>query len=300
MFTIIKANLNIDFLGKRNFFIFLSSVLVIASLILIFTRGINYGIDFTGGIELHVKFNNSVDIKNLRDNLNSLESTDELGVQNFGDSDLEYLIRFKGSQENVEKLNKDITESFNTNYGIGAYEILKVDMVGPRVGKELRNSGFYAVLYALIGILLYIAIRFDFKYSPGAVVALIHDVIITVGVFSLFQRQFSLSTIAALLTIVGYSLNDTVVVFDRIRETIGKGSLAISIVNKAINDTLSRTILTSITTLIAVICLSIFGGPILFDFALALLIGITVGTYSTLFIATPTLLYFDKLYSKKN
>jgi preprotein translocase subunit SecF len=300
MFMIVKPNINIDFVGKRAFFIFLSTVLILASLILIFTRGINYGIDFTGGIEIQVKFNDNVEIQELRNNLNEIKGADDLGVQSFGDNSNEFLIRLKGEESNIDHLNKSITQSFIDNYGQDKFEVLKVDMVGPRVGKELRTSGFLAVLYALIGILIYVAIRFDFKYSPGAVAALIHDIIITVGVFSLLQRQFSLSTIAALLTIVGYSLNDTVVVFDRLRETIGKSTLALSLVNKALNDTLSRTILTSLTTLLVVICLFIFGVPVIFDFALALLIGITVGTYSTLFVAIPTVLYFDKLYSKKN
>lgn len=301
MFTIIKPGTNIDFLGKKNICIFISLLLVIISIFLVFTRGINYGIDFTGGIELQVKFNKDVDIKDLRLALSNIKGKDDLQVQSFGDKANEFLIRLQGEEENLEKVSSGITEQFNKSYGSDSFEVLKTDIVGPKVGAELRSSGFYAVLYALIGILIYITLRFDFKYSPGAVIALIHDVIITVGIFSLLQIQFTLSTIAALLTIVGYSLNDTVVVFDRIREVVGKnkGIIAPSLINKALNDTLSRTILTSFTTLLVVICLFIYGGSVIMNFSIALLIGITVGTYSSLFIATPSLMFFDKLREKK-
>ncbi len=301
MFTIIKPGTKIDFIAKKNIFIFISLLLIVISTFLVFTRGINYGIDFTGGVELQVRFNKDVDIQNLRLAMSSVKGSDDLQVQSFGDKDNEFLVRLQGGEKNLEKLSSDITDQFNKTYGINSFDILKIDIVGPKVGKELRNSGIYAVLYALIGILIYITLRFDFKYSPGAVIALMHDVIITVGIFSLLQIQFTLSTIAALLTIVGYSLNDTVVVFDRIRETTGKnkGVIAVSLINKALNETLSRTLLTSFTTLLVVICLFLFGGPVIMNFALALLIGIFVGTYSSIFIATPSLIFFDKLREKK-
>lgn len=302
MFTFIKPDINIDFMGKRLFFAFVSATLLIISLILIFTRGINFGIDFTGGVEIQAKFNSDVDVKDLRLTLTGIKGHDDLQVQRLGEEHNEFLIRFKGEEKDLDSLSASITNIFKEKYGDGSFEILKVDMVGPKVGKELRNSGFYAILYALIGILIYITIRFDFKYSPGAVLCLVHDVIITIGVFSLLQREFSLTTIAALLTIVGYSLNDTVVVFDRIRETVGKtkGVIASSLVNKALNETLSRTTLTSLTTLFVVIALFFFGGLVLRDFALALLIGITIGTYSSIYIASPIMLLMEKYFAKKS
>lgn len=302
MFTFIKADINIDFMGNRLFFSFVSITLIIISLILIFTRGINFGIDFTGGASIQVKFKEAVDVKELRMGLTEIKSNDALQVQSLGDQNNEFLLTFKGEEKQLDTLNSSITQVLKDKYGDGSFEILKTDMVGPKAGKELRNSGFYACLYALLGILIYITIRFDFKYSPGAVACLIHDIIITVGIFSLLQREFSLTTIAALLTIVGYSINDTVVIFDRIRETVGKskGVIAPSLVNKALNETLSRTVLTSLTTLFVVTSLFFFGGLVIRDFALALLIGIVVGTYSSVYIASSLMLLMDKYFSKKS
>lgn len=301
MFKIIKPNTNINFMSKRHFFIGLSFLLLLVSVFLFATKGLNYGIDFTGGIELQVKFKKDTKIVDVRNSLKKL-NLKALEVQSFGEEDVnEFLLRIKGQEEKLTQTIKVIEGNLDANFGKGSYDVRKVDLVGPKVGKELRKKGFYAIIYALIGILIYIALRFDYKFSPGAVLALVHDVLITVGIFSLFKIQFTLSTIAALLTIVGYSLNDTIVVYDRIRETMEKlkGTVFQSVINRAINDTLSRTILTSLTTLAVVSMLLFYGGSVIKDFALALFIGVIVGTYSSIFIASPILLDIDKAISKK-
>jgi preprotein translocase subunit SecF len=226
----------------------------------------------------------------------------DLQVQSFGDSSFhEFLIRVEGEEKELDKLTKSIQKTLEEKYGKDTHEIRRIDIVGPKVGSELRRDGFYSIIYALVGILIYIAFRFDYKFSPGAVAALIHDVVITLGIFSLLQYQFTLSTIAALLTIIGYSLNDTIVVYDRIRETMGKlkGTVLESVINKALNETLSRTLLTSLTTLIVVAMLLIFGGSVIRDFAFALMIGVLVGTYSSIFIASPVLINMDRILNKK-
>jgi preprotein translocase subunit SecF len=192
-------------------------------------------------------------------------------------------------------------KKLSDNFATGDYEIRKVDVVGPKVGRELKLSGLYALIYAMLGIFIYIAIRFDYKFSPGAVIALLHDSIIVVGVFAITQYQFTLSTIAALLTVIGYSVNDTIVVYDRIRETMAKqkGTSLHDVINRGINDTLRRTVLTSFTTMLVVTMLLIFGGATLWDFSLALFVGILVGTYSSIFVASPIIILFNKLAEQK-
>jgi preprotein translocase subunit SecF len=301
MLRIIKPNTNINFMSKRHVFMGLSFLLLIISIFLFSTKGLNYGIDFTGGIELQVKFKNNTKIVEVRKSLSRLNLR-ALEVQSFGEENInEFLLRIKGQEEKLTETIKNIENNLSSSFGNDSYDVRKVDLVGPKVGKELRSKGFYAIIYALIGILIYIALRFDYKFSPGAVLAIVHDVLITIGIFSLFKIQFTLSTIAALLTIVGYSLNDTIVVYDRIRETMEKlkGTVFQGVINRAINDTLSRTILTSLTTLAVVSMLLLYGGNIIKDFALALFIGVVVGTYSSIFIASPVLLDIDKAMHKK-
>lgn len=297
MFRIIKEKTNINFMGSRYIFLTLSCILVLGSIFVLYSRGLNFGIDFTGGIELRVKTEN-ISIEELRTSLIDKELTD-ISVQDFGNKG-EFLIKLSALEENLNPLVSKIENIFKDTFE-DRVEVLKVDVVGPRVGKELRLGGIYSVIYALIGILIYIAFRFNYQFSPGAVFALIHDVIITLGVFSLLQRQFTLSTVAAVLTIVGYSLNDTIVVYDRIREKMGvlKGSVLSKVVNRAINETLSRTILTSLTTLLVVLTLIIYGGEVIADFSTALLIGVLVGTYSSVFVASPVLIMFNARKEKK-
>jgi preprotein translocase subunit SecF len=302
MFMLIKPNTKFDFMGTRFIWIGISVVLVTVSLILFFTKGLNYGVDFTGGIEMNVKFNDAtVDTQKVRDVVRNVK-VDDIQVQKFSDAEKnEYLIRVKSTKENLGELTKDIEANLKAGFPEGSYEVRKVDVVGPRVGEELKLSGIYSLIYAMLGIFIYVFIRFDYKFSVGAIVALLHDPIIIIGVFALTGYQFTLSTVAALLTVIGYSVNDTIVVYDRIRETMGtqKGSSYYDIINKSVNETLSRTILTSAVTMLVVAMLLIFGGATLWDFSLALTIGIVVGTYSSIFIASPIVLYLEDLAKKR-
>ncbi|RJO68635.1 MAG: protein translocase subunit SecF [Myxococcales bacterium] len=201
----------------------------------------------------------------------------------------------------LEGLGPHISQALEKEFGPNSFEILRLDSVGPKVGAELQEQGLLALFYSMLGILIYVAFRFDYRFSPGAIVALVHDVSITAGVFAILQLEFTIPTIAALLTIIGYSVNDTIVVYDRIRENLAKAKVKPLevVVNESINQTLSRTILTSGTTMLVVIALLIFGGGILFDFAFALLIGIGVGTYSSIFIASPIMIWLYRWIEKR-
>jgi preprotein translocase subunit SecF len=302
MFQLFKKDSNIDFMKSSRLCALISTVLVLASLTAFFVKGLNYGVDFTGGIELNVKFNSEeVTTQKVREIMSQVKVAD-LQVQKFSDdSNNEYLIRVKGADENLGDITKEMEKNLSDNFAAGEYEIRKVDVVGPKVGRELKLSGLYALIYAMLGIFIYVAIRFDYKFSPGAVIALLHDSIIVIGVFAITQYQFTLSTIAALLTVIGYSVNDTIVVYDRIRETMAKqkGTSLHDVINRGINDTLRRTILTSFTTMLVVTMLLVFGGATLWDFSLALFVGILVGTYSSIFIASPSIIFLNKLVEEK-
>lgn len=302
MFTIIKPNTNYNFMGYRHHLMAVSGILLIISVVLVFTKGINWGIDFTGGVELHLRSNDSkLGIAEIRKTVEGLYKGD-IQVQNFGEkTSNDYLIRVQGKDEELQKVSKTIEKGISDKFGEKSFSILKVDVVGGKVGSELRTSGLLSVLYALLGILIYIGLRFDFRYSPGGVLCLAHDVVIAVGAYSLLHMQFTLSTVASLLTLVGYSINDTVVVYDRIRETAGKmrGRDLVDIINRAINDTLSRTMLTSLTVFIVIAVLHVVAGDILGDFTLGMLVGNVVGTYSSVFIASPLIITVDYLMEKR-
>lgn len=303
MFTLIKPHTNFDFMGTRKFWITASIIVSVASIVLFFTKGLNYGVDFRGGIEINVRFHNpNVTSQQIRTLMKQIESGD-VQVQQFGGDtkNNEFLIRVEGSETQLNKITKDIQDKLEAKYTKDDYEIRKIDIVGPKVGRELKLSGIYSLIYAMIGIFIYIAIRFDYKFAPGAVIATMHDVIIIIGVFAATGTQFTLSTVAAVLTIAGYSVNDTVVVYDRIRETMGKqkGTPFDKIINISVNDTLSRTILTSVATMLVVVMLLIFGGATLWDFSFALTVGIVVGTYSSIFIASPVVLWMENLMEKR-
>ncbi len=302
MFNLIKPNTNYDFIGTAKIWITISSIIVAASLVFFFSKGLNYGVDFTGGIEMQVKFNDaSVNSQTLRQAMQELGIGD-VQVQKFSDSDAnEYLIRVEGSNSDLTESTKAIETKLESKFAKGSYDIRKIEVVGPKVGEELKFSAIYSLIYAMLGIFIYIAIRFDYKFSPGAIIAVIHDVIVTVGVYSIFGYQFTLSTVAALLAIVGYSVNDTVVIYDRIREVMEKqkGSSLPVIINKAVNETLGRTILTSLVTLLCVAMMLIFGGSSLRDFSFPLIVGMIAGCYSTVFIASPVIILMDRLFSKK-
>jgi len=295
---IIKHDINIDFVGKRKLALIVSAVMIFIGLAsLVVNGGPNYGIDFVGGTLVQVKFADNTDAAKIKDGLASLD-LGSVVVQRFGDDPNEFLIRVQESGEGKD-LSGLIAGSLDAVYGAGQVDIRRVEMVGPQVGKDLRQKGLLSISYAMIGILVYIAWRFELRYAIGAIIALLHDVLITLGAFSITGREIDLPIIAAFLAIIGYSLNDTIIVYDRIRENYGKHQkLGFNeVVNRSINETLSRTILTSGTTLLVVLALFIFGGGVIHNFAFAMLVGIMVGTYSSVFVASPLLILWQDLRS---
>ncbi len=299
---IIKPGINIDLVGKMKIAFAASLFAIIVSIAsLILHGGPNLGIDFAGGTMVQIKFSQETSADRIRDSLRTIGLGNSV-IQRFGYHDNnEFLVKTEKSSSAIEGLSNKIEEALETSYSKGDFEIRRVEVVGPKVGKDLRGKGMLAMLYAVIGILIYVTWRFELRYAVGAVMALIHDVLITVGIFSLLDKEFTLPIIAALLTIIGYSLNDTIVVYDRIRENI-KGIKKQSLketINASINQVLSRTVLTSATTLIVVIALFFLGGAVIHDFAFALLIGILVGTYSSIFIASPIVLVWESVSPSK-
>jgi len=340
---LIKSDINIDFIGKHNIAYALSIILILLSIgSLIIHKGPNYGIDFVGGTIIQIKFSEQVPVDKIRTGLSDIGFNDA-SVQNFGhNQDNEFLIRTSNLAMTDKGLSQSITDAVKASTGI-APEIRRVEMVGPQVGKDLRNKALLAIFYSLLFITIYISGRFELKwilsgvmagslmtavyflsvfnfsmailitaalvitlalfwilrlkYAMGAIVALLHDVLITIGIFSILNLDFSLPIIAALLTIIGYSLNDTIIVFDRIRENIKGAKTTDSLpllFNKSINETLSRTILTSVTTLVVLFALYFLGGEIIHNFAFAMIIGILIGTYSSIFVASPIVLIAHK------
>lgn len=293
MFEIIPKNTKIDFAGKRYITIAISVVAMIATVVLFFTKGLNYGIDFTGGAEVQVKFNKGYSIGELRSLLEA-KSFKNLMIQQLGEDSLhEYLVKIGGEdEESLQKVGLRMETAIESVMAKTDFEIQRVDVVGPQAGSELRKSGFLSMFYALLCILIYVAIRFDFRYSPGAVLALFHDSVITMGIFILTQKEFSLQIVAAILTIIGYSNNDTIIVFDRIRETFKAhpNKSIEDVVNSSINETLSRTLLTSLTTFLVTMSLMILGGGVIHEFAFTMCIGIVVGCYSSIFVASSVLI----------
>lgn len=292
---IIPANTNIDFIGKRKIGYAISAALILIALLSVFALyGIRWGIDFTGGIEVQARFGTDISINDVRQAVASIDSG--VSVQSLGgDDDREFLVRLPSRATDAESnaAAELVRDTLVQALAAGQPDIRRIEVVGPQVGGELRHQGVMAVLFALIGILIYVAIRFEMRYALGAIAATVHDIIVVVGLFSLAGLEFSLPTIAALLTIIGYSLNDTIIIYDRIRETRGKGGKRVAEqINRALNDTLSRTVLTSGTTMITVLCLLLFTqtGTVIHDFAFALFAGILVGTFSSLYIAAPLLL----------
>ncbi|MCZ6724475.1 MAG: protein translocase subunit SecF [Gammaproteobacteria bacterium] len=280
----------IDFMGLRKPAMGLSGFLIMVSLISLVTLKLNLGIDFTGGSIIEVRYQQPVELQPIREMLDDNGFGDAI-VQHFG-SAKEVLIRL------VPKVEQDKAELSSQIIGLlnqvseSAIDVRRVDFVGPQVGEELTEDGGLAVLYALISVLIYVSIRFEYRFSLGAVAALIHDVLITLGVFSILQLDFDLSVLAAILAVIGYSLNDTIVVFDRVRENFRKirKKSAEEITNISINQTISRTLKTSLTTLLVLFSLFFLGGEVIHAFALALIIGVIVGTYSSIYVATTTAL----------
>ncbi len=280
---LLKKDLKIDFMARRKIALTISALLVLLSLGSLFTKGLNLGIDFTGGTLVEIGYQQAADLNVIRTKLAESEFKDAV-VQHFG-TQRDVLIRLStdadlGKADVSTRVLELLPES----------EMRRVEFVGPQVGEELTEDGGLAILYALIGILIYVTIRFQSKFAPGAVAALIHDVIIVLGVFSATGVEFDLPVMAAILAVIGYSLNDTIVVYDRIRENFRnlRKAEAIDIVNTSLNQTLSRTLMTSLTTLLVLFSLFVFGGEMIHAFAFALIIGVVVGTYSSMYVASVT------------
>jgi preprotein translocase subunit SecF len=297
-----------DFVGKMGIFAGISIALVVVSFLYLGIRGINYGIDFKGGTEFQVKFDKSVTIDHVRKSIDDLKIGD-VGVQSFGDNG-EYIIRFQGKAGATDKetndiLNADIAkikEAIKGDFAEKSPEIRSIDTVGPQVGAELKRNGLLAVFYCLLVILIYVGVRFDFKFAPGAVFCLAHDAVITLAIFVAVGKEVNVPILAAILSLIGFSLNDTIVVFDRIRETENKYHHDYGygfVINKAINDMFTRTLITSGTTFVSALCLYLFAGGVVADIAFAICVGIVFGTYSSIYVAAPLVLWMDKLKFKK-
>ncbi len=275
----------IDFVGKRIYAIIFSTILLAASVFSLATNGLKLGIDFTGGTLIEVGYKQGVDLSEVRATLDQAKFK-SANVQYFGSTN-EILIRLEPQTISSAKLSTKIIRLLGDDA-----DIRRVEFVGPKVGEELTNDGGLAMLYALIGILIYVAFRFEYRFALGSITALVHDVMITLGFFSLFQVEFDLTVLAAILAVIGYSLNDTIVVFDRIRENFlsTRHVDPAKIINGALNQTLSRTIMTSVTTLLVLLALFFLGGEIIHGFAIALLIGVLIGTYSSIYVASSMIL----------
>ena len=351
----IKPDININFMGKRKLFLMISVVLVVLSLLAITVRGLNYGIDFAGGILVQVKFEKQVDADQIRSAMNSIGLNDAM-VQNFGqEEDSEFLIRSSAQDMPLEKVEAQVLAALKSATGDEKVETRRVETVGPKAGKDLREKALLALFFSLLLMGVYISGRFEAKwvlaavmalvlggtavtlqmileaagitgdfamvlmilavllvtflacvflrlrYATGAVVSTAHDALVTIGIYCLLGREFNLSTVAALLTIIGFSVNDTIIIYDRIRENLRKGLRLefLDLINRSVNQTLSRTVLTSGTLFIVVVILYFFGGGVIEDFALTMLIGVVVATYSSIYIASPIMYMVPEARKKK-
>jgi len=291
---LIKKDTHIDFMGKFKSALMFSVALILAGIVSVAMHGgLKFGIDFAGGTLVQLKFENPPALDSIRSGLKEIGLGDST-IQEFG-SPNDILIRVERSEGKLEEMGARIKETLEQTKGFSGITVERVEMVGPKVGKDLRMKALLSILYAIIGIVIYISWRFELQYAIAAIIALIHDVLITMGAFSVLDKEFTLVLVAAFLTIIGYSLNDTIVVFDRIRENSRRRSKEPlrDIINTSINQTLSRTLLTSGTTLLVVVALFFLGGEIIHDFSFALLVGVVVGTYSSIFIASVFLLYWE-------
>jgi preprotein translocase subunit SecF len=297
---IFKRPTEIDFMGKMRTALIFSTVLILAGLVSIGVQGgLKFGIDFSGGTLVQLQFKSAPDINNIRDGLKTID-LGESTIQEFG-TKKDILIRVQRSEEKLEEVGSQVKNSLKDKFNLDDITVERVEMVGPKVGRDLREKAFLSIIYAIIGIIIYISWRFEFQYAIAAIIALIHDVLVTMGAFSIADKEFTLVIVAAFLTIIGYSLNDTIVIFDRIRENMrrrGKTPLK-ELINTSINQTLSRTLLTSGTTLLVVTALFFLGGAIIHDFSFALLVGVFIGTYSSIFIGSVFLVYWENKFKVK-
>lgn len=302
---LINPDLHVDFLGKRKLAMGLSAIMIVISLGLLAVKGLNFGIDFTGGTLVEVKFDKAPKIADLRQSI-SPAGYEQAIIQEFGAPE-EILIRVQNREaSDSSKISADILAALSGTFGADGVEMRRVEFVGPQVGEELTEAGILAVIFAMVAILIYVTFRFRLRFAIGADVALLHDVTILVGIFALTGKEFTLPVVAAILTVIGYSLNDTIVVFDRIRENMAlnrkkkKPEEEVDIVNASINQTLARTLMTSLTTLLVVVALFLFGGEVIHDFAFALIVGIVVGTYSSIYIASPVMLSLEGRFGESD
>jgi preprotein translocase subunit SecF len=298
---IIKNKTNLDFVSLFKFFGPLSAVITILAVVFAFTS-MKYGVDFRGGLEIQLKFKAPIETSAVRDVLKEGNFTDIL-VQTIGEpADATYLLKLgKDTSGDLNKTAQNITNFFNSKFSNSGVEVQKIDIVGPKAGKELQLSAFLAMLWTILSIIIYVALRFDMRFAPGAAVSLLHDAFVVIFFYGITGTQFTLQTVGAILAVIGYSVNDTVVVYDRIRETEGKypNNTLTQNINLAINETLSRTILTTSTVLVVCLSMLFFGGESIHDFFLAMFVGCLTGAYSTVYIAAPFTIFMEKFISKK-
>lgn len=297
---LIRPDTRFDFIGKKNFTLWVSAIAILISLGSIFFHGgLKYGVDFAGGILLQIKFSKAVDISEVRNALEAIGSKDAM-VQKFGGEN-EFLIRAEKASGDLEEMSGKMQSSLQGQFKDNVLEIRRTEVVGPKVGRDLKEKAIWATALSFLAILVYVAFRFrQLSYGLGGIVALFHDIVVTFGAISIFNIEFSLNVLAVILTIIGFSINDTIVIFDRVRENIKKmrkDSLE-TIFNTSINECLGRTILTSGMVMMVVLILFFFGGPVIHDFTTALIVGLISGTYSTVYIASPVVLLWDKYISK--
>lgn len=292
---LIPPNTRIDFIGKRRFTLWISAVAILISLgSMFFHGGLRYGVDFAGGLLIQPKFSKAVDISEVRNSLEAMGLKDA-NVQNFG-AEHEFLIRIERTSEDLEGISKKIQTSLQERFKDKALEIRRVEVVGPKIGKDLKQKALWALGLSFLAILIFVAWRFKtVAYGLGGIVALFHDIIITYGAISLLQLEYSLPLLAVILTIIGFSINDTIVIFDRVRENVKKmrKEKLETVFNVSINETLGRTILTSGTVMMVVLILFFFGGPVIHDFTTAFIVGLVSGTYSTVYVASPVVLFWE-------
>ncbi|MDO9230557.1 MAG: protein translocase subunit SecF [Syntrophales bacterium] len=292
---IIKTETNYNFVRLMKPAVILSlAVIIIGIASLIWHGGPNFGIDFAGGTLIQIKFQNETPADKIRAAFKSIGFEGSI-IQDFGPK--EVIVRTAESGTDANALTSRVEEALGAAFGKGAYEVRRIEMVGPKVGRDLTRKAILAIIFSWIGILVYVGVRFEFRYALGGIIALVHDVLVTITFLSLFNKEFDLNIVAALLAIIGYSINDTIVIFDRIRENARKNirqSLN-EVINASVNQTLSRTILTSLTVIMVLVVLFFFGGAVIHDFTFALLVGTVAGVYSTVFIASPIVLLFEKI-----
>ncbi|OGP75005.1 MAG: protein-export membrane protein SecF [Deltaproteobacteria bacterium RBG_16_49_23] len=298
---LIRPGTHFDFIGKKKFTVWVSAFAIFLSLGSIFLHGgLRYGVDFAGGVLIQIRFSQTVDISDIRNALETMGSKDAM-VQKFGGEN-EFLIRVEKGGEDLEKMSKAIQDSLQERFKGKDLEIRRVEVVGPKVGKDLKTKALWAVCLSFVAILVFVAWRFkQISFGLGGIAALVHDIIITYGAISIADLEYSLPLMAVILTIIGFSINDTIVIFDRVRENIKKmrKENLETVFNTSINETLGRTILTSGTVMMVVLILFFFGGPVIHDFALTLIVGLISGTYSTIYVASPVVLFWDKQFTRK-